>query len=474
MASIDFKKIKDKKQLQALLRHSEKEKRLKSRHTNRDIDKNLTNQNDSYLKLDYKGLVSRFEERIKFLDNTTNKNKRKDRVECVSLVIPSPFESPDDPNNKAWFDEVYKIFVNKFGKDNIIDMIIHKDEVHNYIDARTGEKKVSRWHAHCFVIPELEGKLLAKKFTDRKSMTSLNNIVHDMTKSKFNTDFLLGKGNYDVNDYKDIETLKGDSFIEEYKTLKSNYGNLKKKMDKLYNSERALQYNIKNLENAYEEKLNNFNEKLNEKNNIIKSKETELNNINKLIEDVELTNNINSQDENIDDVLDINKNAVKDIHPLAKVAISKYSKIDEPILLEKSKFKKLVSMALERFKDIAGIEKRLKERENSLSKKERNLQERENSLNERERIYQNKQKKLDKDESAFSKIKKMYDLMHEFLIMNENNKKVFASFVNKKDEEEKKMKELERKNKSIVLKKQLEEMEKEDEKEDEKDYDMEF
>ena len=72
MASIDFKKIKDKKQLQALLRHSEKDKRLKSRHTNRNIDRDTFIMIDTILqKRRYRLRMERGNLFVRYIGKTT-------------------------------------------------------------------------------------------------------------------------------------------------------------------------------------------------------------------------------------------------------------------------------------------------------------------------------------------------------------------------------------------------------------------
>ena len=136
IASVNFKKIKSKSETKALFRHDdEKEREQTEKHSNQHINKKLTYTNTSINNLSYNDLCEKLENRIEYLDKTTNKNKRKDRVTCLRLELPVPANLPDDKHDE-WFNQVNDIFIAEYGADNVLEGVIHRDEVHDYLDLR--------------------------------------------------------------------------------------------------------------------------------------------------------------------------------------------------------------------------------------------------------------------------------------------------------------------------------------------------
>ena len=112
MASVNFEKLKDVSTIKAKIRHCNKEERLIHTHSNKEIDTTKTNENISFTRLDYRGTCKKFDDRIKNLDETTNTNKRKDRVLCFGLNIPAPEEMKLE-DTEPFFRDVIKILCNK-------------------------------------------------------------------------------------------------------------------------------------------------------------------------------------------------------------------------------------------------------------------------------------------------------------------------------------------------------------------------
>lgn len=173
MASVNFEKLKDVSTIKAKIRHCNKEERLIHTHSNKEIDLSKTHQNVSLTKLDYRGICKKFDNRIKHLDETTNTNKRKDRVLCFGLNIPAPEEMRIE-DTEDFFKDVIKIMVNRFGSANIVSADIHYDEIHDYYDPVEDRVRISTPHMQSYVIPEINGVLDGKQFSSKKNMISLN------------------------------------------------------------------------------------------------------------------------------------------------------------------------------------------------------------------------------------------------------------------------------------------------------------
>lgn len=211
MASVNWEKVKgvDPKHKDAykashVIKHCSKDTRLKIRHSNPDIDISLTMSNWAIGAQTAYETEKAYHERINELDQTTNKNKRRDRCELLLLDVPAPANLKTN-DRKKWFDDVYKAFCKQFGEKNIIGFQVHVDEIHEYVNYSTGKKVVSRPHAHVQVVPEQNGQLNAKAVYTKANMQQLNNAVHDMTLKNYGIKFMDGSKRKDVRDMAEIK-----------------------------------------------------------------------------------------------------------------------------------------------------------------------------------------------------------------------------------------------------------------------------
>ncbi|MBR3438941.1 MAG: plasmid recombination protein [Clostridia bacterium] len=205
MASVDFKKLKTPGDVAAMLRHNDGKERQIHNHANKDIDISRSSLNTQWLPLDYNQTLERYESRIKQLDETTNTNKRKDRVTCFSLCIPVPSEISD---SEKFSGDIRNIIETEYGADNIINGYLHRDEVHDYIDH--GLMKTSLEHLHILIVPEIDGKICGKKFSGKTAMITLNNKINDICLRKFGCSFLTGE----PPQKKTVEQLKKEGEAE--------------------------------------------------------------------------------------------------------------------------------------------------------------------------------------------------------------------------------------------------------------------
>jgi hypothetical protein len=83
--------------------------------------------------------------------------------------------------------------MDEFGRDNFIDGQIHYDEEHEYIDAKTHERVMSRVHGHFSIVPEINGQLNGKKVYTRGRMNKLNRKVDNMCQQMFGCRFMTGE-----------------------------------------------------------------------------------------------------------------------------------------------------------------------------------------------------------------------------------------------------------------------------------------
>ena len=207
MASIHYGKIKTAGQVKAWLRHCETEQRKLREHRNEDIDKTKTGENINFMGWSYEESCSRYDERIKKLDNSTNTNRRKDRVTAFGLIISMP-EDLTREEEKKLMEVSIQLFEKKYGKENVIGAYGHWDEAHDYVQGESF--KSSRAHLHLFVVPEIRGSLRGKEFSSKKAMKEMNRAVDRECYSMFGKHFLTGE----KAGRKSVEELKSQSAKE--------------------------------------------------------------------------------------------------------------------------------------------------------------------------------------------------------------------------------------------------------------------
>lgn len=210
MASVDFEKIKNITELKRKFRHCDRDARKVDNHSNLEIDKTRTYLNTQTAS--YTEICRKFDERLSILDSKPGANRRKDRVVCFGLELPVPKGLPKD-RYAQWFGDV-DVIMQDF--DGYLGLYVHYDEVHEYRDAETGDLKESRVHGHCFCIPEIDGKLNGKAFSNKQHMKALNDRIHQMSMDKYGVEFMDGTKR---KSRKTVEELKNES---RYKELESD------------------------------------------------------------------------------------------------------------------------------------------------------------------------------------------------------------------------------------------------------------
>lgn len=231
MASVNWQKHSGGTSVKAQFRHCDLDERLKTNHSNMQIDSSLTNRNLSFgcFTRGCKSACAEYDNRVKDIDDHANltRKPRKDRVTCVSWSIPCPANMPDDMASR-WFSDVYGLLTRKYS--DVLGASVHFDEVHEYADASTGEMTKSRAHMHAFVLPVVEKdgvrRLNGKQFVKKEDYTKLNKSIQAMTEDKYpGYTFMTGvkhKGKYrTVEDLKAL-SKKAKALQDELALEKSN------------------------------------------------------------------------------------------------------------------------------------------------------------------------------------------------------------------------------------------------------------
>ncbi len=201
-----------------LLAHCDKDLRLKAEHSNKHINKDLTYKNIQ-IGGSYEEVRKRFEDTLAELDSRPKSNRRIDRTCAFALegVLPEPDESKDTELQKnAWIAGIENIIKADYPEAVVLATYIHYDEVHEYINAETGEHVMSRPHMHMYVMPIINGRLCGKKFfPNPSSLRRFHRKVDELTQSIYGFSYGNGskKKSYDTVEHLKIESEKAE--IEE-------------------------------------------------------------------------------------------------------------------------------------------------------------------------------------------------------------------------------------------------------------------
>lgn len=207
MASVGFKKFHSAQTCKGVLRHCDPVQRLATNHKNIHIDKSKIGQNMMFVDRTYKEACKRYDERLKELDSTTNKNKRCDRVTMFGLIVETPREMTED-QCRDFFKEAFNIMEKKYGKENIIGAYAHFDEQHEYLDSDANYRH-AKPHLHCYVIPEIDGQLRGREFSNLKNIQSINQELDRLCRERYH--FAYKGTQKEKVQWKDVATLKNIS-----------------------------------------------------------------------------------------------------------------------------------------------------------------------------------------------------------------------------------------------------------------------
>lgn len=152
MASIDCAKFTGG-QAGGLSVHFDEEKRLECNHSNPHIDKSKTHLNSFHDCAGYSEMLHKQKSRVAEADKDHPPERvRKDRITTIMMEIPVPKSISDKGLTDQFLQDTYAMIGKMVGKENMCGLIIHRDEIHDYID-HGGKTRTSLEHGHAMVVP---------------------------------------------------------------------------------------------------------------------------------------------------------------------------------------------------------------------------------------------------------------------------------------------------------------------------------
>lgn len=250
----DGGKIKNMRMFKGLIRHCAPDTRYGDNQKNEHVDKSKAGLNRSFLDLTYADRVERLQNRLKALEST-NTNKRKDRVFAYSVEIAAPAELKLD-QAEEWFVKTTAFMCAMYGYknfDNLIYADLHCDEVHDYIGPGN-EKRTSRIHAHLCFVPEKDGSLNAKWFSSKSNMQRANRVMDNMCRENGYGTFLTRAK---TRSRKTVSELK----VESLERLEKKYDDLNTRIHSKMDEEASLTLKVKKYKDEHAKRLKKDSER---------------------------------------------------------------------------------------------------------------------------------------------------------------------------------------------------------------------
>ena len=395
MASCNIEKTKSYQKVSAVLLHNSKDTRKNHAHSNKHIDVNKTDNNISMDRLSYSDRYKKFRKRLDETKEIYEKNhpKSADRILPnanigLFLELPVPDDlAKNDIKYMMWCNATYDVLREHYGEENIICGDIHVDEIHDYIDVKTGKKCTSRPHMHVLVVPAVKedciiehkrgqdengnpiithdkhyaGELCLDAVYTRKNTHILNDSIDQMTHDMFGCRWNTGEKS---KSYAEMDELKAASAKLEREQAEERLKELKKDIKDLTTKRDKLEKRIEKLsadESARQKSLANAEKRLDTVNKHIENKQSELD---------ALQSVINTRKSEIDEELGEYKSKKKSKidEKLEKYEKEQREKADEKAKAEAAEQQKIIS---EQARTIIEQQQQIKQLDESIAEKQK-------------------------------------------------------------------------------------------------------
>ena len=160
---------------------------------------------------------------------------RVEEIDKVAFEVPVPEGLPADREEK-FFSLAYREIASMCGgAENVSTLRIHRDEVHEYVDPVTKERRTSRVHAHVVGIPYVRGKgVNCKAFMSRQALRDLQRRLDDKCRQELGVAFMDGsrqKSRGTVEDLKRASARTEQELAERIASQKAVLADLQSQTD---------------------------------------------------------------------------------------------------------------------------------------------------------------------------------------------------------------------------------------------------
>lgn len=274
MASADIKKLHGAEAYKVLGHDARWDNREEVDYTNTNINPELADKNEV---LRFKGMeretakqsYERLKKRVEELDAIhPPRRRKKDRVTMIAFEIPAPANLPAE-REREFFAIAYREFARMCGgTEQVSQLYIHRDEIHDYIDPVTKETRTSRVHAHAVGIPYTPAHgVNCKNFCTRERFKELQQRIHSRCREELGIEFLDGSGRHSRASVEQLKTAslhalkqqeqeaikRNQRALERVQGLQKEYDNLRVELNNKERDKRKLEEEIHSLESRSKE-----------------------------------------------------------------------------------------------------------------------------------------------------------------------------------------------------------------------------
>lgn len=277
MSSVDWKKLRiGTNQTIAMVRHASRYDNDESvNYRNKFIDKMKYTQNETITDEREAGTsfyeLFRLQSRMEEIDEAfPPKRRKKDRIIAISFCVSKPEEVTREQEGE-FFEICYRNICDICGgSENVTAGYIHRDEIHDYLDAETGERRTSRAHLHCVGIPFVDGVgINAKNFMTTENMTRLNEAIDKECQERLYCGFIVGLKSRSGRTVEDLQIASERRALqqrerqreieENIEKLKAKEEQLKKEIEKLKRQKEEAEAEKKRVREEYTKLANLYN-----------------------------------------------------------------------------------------------------------------------------------------------------------------------------------------------------------------------
>jgi hypothetical protein len=180
--------------------------------TNPDLDK--TRQMENYTLVESTSFNADIKERLEPVKANMTKVIRKDAVVMCQMLVTSDkkfFDSLTLEKEKEFFQQSLDFIADRYGHENIISAVVHKDE--------------KTPHMHVNFTPIKEGKLAANAIFDKKELAALQTDFHASVGKSW--DLNRGESREDKRRHQDVATFKRTTAQAELEKVEAKLANAK-------------------------------------------------------------------------------------------------------------------------------------------------------------------------------------------------------------------------------------------------------
>ena len=211
MASANWRKL-TASTAAGMSRHFETDQRIQLDHSNLDIRKDMTYTNSFIGCSSYHDAVMSMRQRVAEVDAVMPPARvRADRKVCSMILIPCPDEIRRAGRSQEFFESAYTTMQRFFGVENVHGGMVHRDEVHDYLD-KDGHARTSLEHMHTLISNYVPGKgINGKSFETRQRLHEFNDLLVEMCRGRFGIEYNTGER----PGRQSVETIKAETAAQE-------------------------------------------------------------------------------------------------------------------------------------------------------------------------------------------------------------------------------------------------------------------